>query len=75
MAIVGGGDLEKGWVVGTHCGPKGEHDQLGFAISTPTTPEQHSRAVARHQTDLTDAEWHLLSPLVPEPCAMGRPRE
>lgn len=37
--------------------------------------EQHSRAVARYQTDLTDAEWRVVSPLLPEPCATGRPRE
>ncbi len=42
---------------------------------TPTTREQHSRAVARYQTDLTDAEWRVISPLLPEPCATGRPRE
>jgi putative transposase len=42
---------------------------------TPTTREQHSRAVARYQTDLTDAEWRVVSPLLPEPCATGRPRE
>ena len=42
---------------------------------TPTAREQHSRAVARYQTDLTDAEWRVISPLLPEPCATGRPRE
>jgi putative transposase len=28
----------------------------------------------RYQTDLTDAEWALLEPLLPEPCKRGRPR-
>ena len=39
------------------------------------TREQHSRAVARYQTDLTDTEWRVISPRLPEPCATGRPRE
>ena len=42
---------------------------------TPTTRQQHSRTVSRYQTDLTDAEWRLISPHLPEPCATGRPRE
>jgi hypothetical protein len=28
---------------------------------TPTTRQQHSRIVTRYQTDLTDAEWHLIA--------------
>src|SRR5271169_879560 len=42
---------------------------------TPTTRQQHSRPVTRYQTDLTDAEWRVIAPHLPEPCAMGRPRE
>src|SRR5271156_5312494 len=42
---------------------------------TPTTRQQHSRPVTRYQTDLTDAEWRVIAPLLPKPCAMGRPRE
>src|SRR5208282_5327574 len=42
---------------------------------TPTTRQQHSRAVSRYQTDLTDAEWRVIAPYLPKPCAMGRPRE
>jgi transposase len=42
---------------------------------TPTTREQHSRTVTRYQTDLTDAEWHVIAPHLPKPCATGRPRE
>jgi hypothetical protein len=42
---------------------------------TPTTRQQHSRPVARYQTDLTDAEWRVIAPHLPEPCATGRPRE
>jgi transposase len=41
---------------------------------TPTTRQQHSRIVARYQTDLTDAEWRVIAPHLPKPCAMGRPR-
>jgi hypothetical protein len=42
---------------------------------TPTTRQQHSRPVRRYQTDLTDAEWRVIAPHLPKPCAMGRPRE
>ena len=38
---------------------------------TPTTRQQHSR----YQTDLTDAEWRVIAPHLPNPCATGRPRE
>ncbi len=41
---------------------------------TPTTRRQHSRAGLRYETDLTDAEWALIEPLLPEPHARGRPR-
>jgi putative transposase len=27
-----------------------------------------------HETDLTDAEWALIAPLLPEPHTQGRPR-
>jgi transposase len=42
---------------------------------TPTTRQQHSRPVKRYQTDLTDAEWCVIAPHLPKPCATGRPRE
>ena len=42
---------------------------------TPTTRRQHSRTVIRYQTDLTDAEWRVIAPHLPKPCATGRPRE
>ena len=42
---------------------------------TPTTRQQHTRLVSRYQTDLTDAEWRVIAPHLPKPCAMGRPRE
>jgi putative transposase len=38
---------------------------------TPTTRQQHSRSVTRYQTDLTDAEWRVIAPHLPKPCAMG----
>ena len=41
---------------------------------TPATRRQHSREGLRYETDLTDAEWALIEPLVPEPCKRGRPR-
>src|SRR3954452_10168151 len=42
---------------------------------TPTTRRQHSRDGLRYETDLTDAEWALIEPLMPEPNQRGRPRE
>jgi transposase len=42
---------------------------------TPTTRQQHSRPATRYQTDLTDAEWHVIAPHLPTPCATGRPCE
>jgi transposase len=40
---------------------------------TPTTRRQHSRAGLRYETDLTDAEWAVIAPLMPEPACRGRP--
>jgi hypothetical protein len=42
---------------------------------TPTTRQQHSRPATRYQTDLTDAEWHVIAPHLLTPCATGRPCE
>ena len=42
---------------------------------TPTTRRQHSRTVIRYPTDLTDAEWRVIAPYLPEPRATGRPRK
>jgi hypothetical protein len=39
---------------------------------TPTTRQQHSRPATRYQTDLTDAEWCVIAPYWPKPCATGR---
>lgn len=41
---------------------------------TPATRRQHSRDGLRYETDLTDAEWALIEPLMPEPRPRGRPR-
>ncbi len=41
---------------------------------TPTTRRHHSRTGLRYASDLTDAEWALLEPLLPPPCEQGRPR-
>jgi transposase len=34
-----------------------------------------NRPVTRYQTDLTDAEWRVIAPHFPKPCATGRPVE
>ena len=41
---------------------------------TPATREQHSRSDLRYSTDLTDAEWAVLEPLLPSANPLGRPR-
>src|SRR5918993_2033721 len=41
---------------------------------TPTTRRQPSRDGLRYETDLTDAEWVVIKPLMPEPRQRGRPR-
>ena len=40
---------------------------------TPTTRRQHSRARLRYETDLTDTEWAVIAPMMPEPASRGRP--
>ena len=40
---------------------------------TPTTRRQHSRVGLRSETDLTDAEWAVIEPLMPKPAPCGRP--
>jgi transposase len=41
---------------------------------TPTTRAQHNRDHLRYASDLTDAEWAILAPLLPPPCRTGRRR-
>ena len=41
---------------------------------TPATRRQHSREGLRYETDLTDREWDLISPMMPEAAKTGRPR-
>src|SRR5918912_3615796 len=40
---------------------------------TPATRRQHSRDHLRYETDLTDAEWALIEPLMSKPKVRGRP--
>ncbi len=40
---------------------------------TPTTRRQHSRVGLRYETELTDAEWAVIAPLMPRPAPWGRP--
>ena len=41
---------------------------------TPATRAQHTRDELRYGSDLTDAEWAVLAPLLPPPCKTGRRR-
>ena len=39
------------------------------------TRPQHRRTALRYASDLTDAEWTLIAPLMPDPSRLGRPRK
>ena len=39
---------------------------------TPTTRRQHSREGLRYETDMTDAEWAVIEPLLPPPSRRRR---
>jgi transposase len=39
-----------------------------------TARAQHSRVGLRYGSDLTDAEWQIIAPLLPKPCRRGRKR-
>ena len=41
---------------------------------TPTNRRQHNRGELRYGSDLTDAEWAILEPLLPAPAPTGRKR-
>jgi transposase len=41
---------------------------------TPTARQRYSRTGLRYASDLTDAEWALIAPLLPAACGRGRPR-
>src|SRR5918993_5814513 len=41
---------------------------------TPTTRRRYSRNDLRYETDLTDSEWAVIEPLLPEPPGQGRPQ-
>jgi putative transposase len=41
---------------------------------TPVTRRHHSRDHLRYESDLSDAEWALIEPLMPTPNLCGRPR-
>ena len=41
---------------------------------TPTTRRQHSRDHLRYPSDLTDGEWEIIAPFLPQPARTGRPR-
>ena len=41
---------------------------------SPIVRAQHSRAGLRYGSDLTDAEWQIIAPLLPQPCNRGRKR-
>jgi hypothetical protein len=55
-------------------------DSKGFLQATLDSPcgrqplDSSSRPVTRYQTDLTDAEWRVIAPHLPKPCATGWPR-
>lgn len=42
---------------------------------TEFTRKRYERSAARYSSDLTDAEWAIIAPLLPGPNPLGRPRE
>jgi putative transposase len=48
---------------------------MSTAMWTATTRAQHMRDGLRFASDLTDAEWAVLEPLLPPPASVGRPPE
>jgi transposase len=42
---------------------------------TETTRRHYWREALRYASDLTDAEWWLIAPLMPAACKLGRPRK
>jgi putative transposase len=42
---------------------------------TEITRKRHQRDELRYASDLRDAEWKLIEPLMPQACRRGRPRE
>ena len=42
---------------------------------TETTRPQYRRAGLRYTSDLTDGEWDILCPFMPERSLLGRPRK
>jgi transposase len=42
---------------------------------TETTRRQYRREGLRYASDMTDGEWALVAPLMPEPNRLGRPRK
>ena len=42
---------------------------------TPATRKKYTRPSTRYQTDLTDAEWRVIEPLLPPAKTTGRPRK
>jgi transposase len=41
---------------------------------TPETRAEHDRDNLRYPSDLAEAEWQILAPLLPPPAETGRPR-
>ena len=44
-------------------------------VWTETTRAKHDRSSLRYASDVTDAEWALIEPIMPPPSSVGRPRE
>ncbi len=46
----------------------------GAFMWTPATRQKYTRPVSRYQSDITDAEWRVIEPLLPRASSKGRPR-
>ena len=63
-----------GWVTTADVIPTGCRDRVGWPEDVDRDPpRQHRRDAPRFPSDLTDAEWAVLEPLLPAPSPVGRP--
>ena len=52
-----------------------QHNRVDTMAWTEITRRQYRRDGMRYASDMTDAEWSLIEPLMPEPNTIGRPHK
>ena len=51
------------------------HNKGNHKMWTDATREKYERSELRYASDLTDAEWAVLEPLLAPPSSLGHPRK